>query len=126
MPTVIPWAKDLDLRRLGAGPPSTSSTAAITPSRLVLGGRRQLRGVDPLAVDEDGVGEGPAHVDAEQHRGPSRLSARPRGRVSPSGPSDEVGAVELGVEAGEVGAQVAAAGLARGARAQVAIAAASG
>ena len=35
--------------------------------RLVLRGGRGLRGVDPLAVDEDRVGEGPADVDSEEH-----------------------------------------------------------
>ena len=37
------------------------------PDRLVLGSRGPLRRVDALAVDEDGVGEGPAYVDPEQH-----------------------------------------------------------
>jgi len=36
--------------------------------RLVGGRARQLRRMDGLAVDEHGVGEGPAHVDSEQHR----------------------------------------------------------
>ena len=57
---------------------------------LVVGGGRPLRGVDPLAVDEDGVGEGPAHVDAQEH-GVKLAELRPQAQVSsrvrPSGPS---------------------------------------
>ena len=34
---------------------------------LVVQGRRQLRGVDPLAVEEDGVGERSSNVDAQEH-----------------------------------------------------------
>ncbi len=36
-------------------------------ARLVIGRGRQLRRVELLAVEEDGVGEGPAYVDPEQH-----------------------------------------------------------
>ena len=70
--------------------------------------------MDPLAVDEDGVGEGPAHVDAQEH-GVKLAELRASGPGLESGaavrPEHDVDAVELVVEVGEVGAQVAAAGL---------------
>ena len=63
-----PVGEGLDRGRLGAGPPQHLFDRADHAQRLVLGRRRQLRRVQLLAVEEHGVGEGAADVDAEQHQ----------------------------------------------------------
>jgi hypothetical protein len=67
---------------------------------LVGRGRRRLGRDDPLAVHEDGVGEGPAHVDPEQHPG---RTLRGRGRrVDPEARTDAGRAAPSGRPAGSL------------------------
>ena len=68
VPTVIPWAKPLDRAGLGAGALEHRLDRGDHPARLVVGRGRGLGRVQRSPVEEDGVGEGPADVDAEQHR----------------------------------------------------------
>ncbi len=67
VPTVIPWVK----ASIAAGSaPARASTASIAREhapRLSPGRGRDLRGVEPVAVEQGRVGEGPADVDPEQH-----------------------------------------------------------
>ena len=81
--TVIPWAKRSTSP--GCAPGALEHRARrrpCTPSRLVVGRRRRLGGVQRCAVDdEDGVGERAADVDAEEHaaaRATRGDTARPR------------------------------------------------
>ena len=87
--TVIPC--DERARRPPRSTPARSSaaaTAAITPSDWSSRRRRRLRRDEPVPEREDGVGERPADVDAEQHAGKLPASARSVRRDAPvtSGP----------------------------------------
>ena len=92
MPTVIPWAKTSTSPAAAPARASTASTAAITPRDWSSGRGRHLRGVEPLAVEEDGVGEGPADVDPEQHADATEVRSRARlsRRVVAVGADDDV------------------------------------
>src|SRR5262249_24657240 len=52
-------------------------------ARLILRSARHLGRVQPLSVEQRGVGEGPTDVDAEQH-GATLYPARPGGRPPPA------------------------------------------
>ena len=83
MPTVVPWANDSTAPASAPALRSTSSDGGDDADRLILGRGRQLRRVDPLAVQEDRVGEGSPDVDAEQHA--VRLADPAPGRRSVGG-----------------------------------------
>ena len=79
-----PVGERLDVGGVGAGPREHLLDRGDHPLGLVLGGARDLGGVQVLAVEQGGVGEGPADVDAEEHRsnlqqgrGPGRSRGRP-------------------------------------------------
>ena len=64
----MPWVKPSTSAGLGARAAEHLVDRGDHAAGLVLGRARDLGGVEALAVEQGGVGEGPADVDAEQHR----------------------------------------------------------
>ena len=104
-------------RRLRRRPaPAPPRPPRITPTDSSRGRGRHLGGVDGAAVEQDGVGEGPADVDSEEHGvetlAPVALRPSSAAAVAPSGERTTWTPSSSGSVSGKSRAQVAAAGLA--------------
>ena len=83
-----PVGEQLDRARLGVGAPERRLDRQQYAARLVLGGRRRLRRVEGLAVEQHRIGESAADIDAQKHAlklTQRTESKRPRPLTPPEG-----------------------------------------
>ena len=90
VPTVIPWTKRSTSPADASALLQRGLDRVDHPARLVVGRGRRLGRDQPAVGDQDGVGERPANVDAEQHAA-ERYPARRPG----SGPCPTLAAIAL-------------------------------